>query len=422
MQIYLVGGAVRDKLLGLPVKDRDFLVVGSTPEALLAQGFQQVGSDFPVFLHPKSKEEYALARQERKQGVGYHGFICDFSPEVTLEQDLIRRDLTINAIAEDENGQIFDPYHGKQDLNNRLLRHISPAFSEDPLRVLRVARFAARFAEFGFQIADETLALMQQMTEQGELEHLTAERVWKETEKAFATHNPQVYFAVLRQVGALKQLFPELDALFGKPQPAEHHPEIDSGVHTLMVIEQARKLASALSESAKNSPNFTALGFAALCHDLGKGLTPADLLPKHHGHEQRGIAPARNLANRLKVPTEIKDFALLCTEYHTHCHRITELRPETVLKLFNAFDVWRKPERFEAFLLVCEADMKGRLGFENRPYPQADLARRYLQAALAVDVQQVIQDGFEKQGIRQELNRRQVVSISEIKKQIQCRA
>lgn len=408
MDIYLVGGAVRDQLLGLPVKDRDFLVVGATSEQLLAQGFQQVGADFPVFLHPETKEEYALARQERKQGKGYNGFICDFSPTVTLEQDLIRRDLTINAIAQDEAGKIFDPYGGVQDLENRILRHISPAFSEDPLRVLRVARFAARFHTFGFTIADETLALMQELSSSGELENLTAERIWLETAKAFAEESPQVYFNVLRQVGALKVLFPEIDKLFGVPQPPQHHPEIDSGIHTLMVLKQAKQLA-------KNAENPTALLFSAICHDLGKGLTPTDILPHHYGHEVKGIKPTRNLANRLKVPSEIKEFAVLVTEYHTHCHKMAELRPETVIKLFNALDVWRKPQRFFDFLLACEADAKGRLGFENREYSQAELAKKYYQAAMQVDVQQVIQDGFEKQGIKEEMNKRRAYAVKKLK-------
>ena len=399
MKTYLVGGAVRDALLNIPVKDRDFLVVGSTPEELLSLGYQQVGADFPVFLHPETKEEYALARTERKSGQGYNGFICDFSPDVTLEQDLIRRDLTINAMAQDlTSGEIFDPFCGLQDLKNKMLRHVSPAFAEDPLRVLRVARFAARFAHLGFKIADDTV------------NHLTAERIWLETQKAFATPSPQIYFEVLREVGALKVLFPEIDVLFGKPQPEKYHPEIDSGVHTLMVLAQAKKLA-------KQAENPTALLFSALCHDLGKGLTPEDILPHHYGHEVKGIQPTRNLANRLKVPSEIKDFAILVTEYHTHCHKMAELRPETVLKLFNTLDVWRKPNRFKDFLLACEADSKGRLGFEDREYPQAQLAMQYFEVANKVDVQQVIGDGFEKQAIRDELNKRRILEIKRIKSQ-----
>lgn len=405
MKTYLVGGAVRDQLLNLPVKDRDFLVVGATPEMLLAEGFQQVGAAFPVFLHPKTQEEYALARQERKNGAGYHGFICDFSPTVTIEQDLIRRDLTINAMAQDlTSGEIIDPFNGQADLANKVLRHVSPAFAEDPLRVLRVARFAARFHSMGFRVAEETVKLMQNMTACGELAHLTPERVWLETQKAFETDSPAIYFSLLREIGALAVLFPELDALFGKPQPEKHHPEIDSGVHTLMVLTQAKQFA-------KQAENPTALLFAALCHDLGKSLTPAEMLPHHYGHEQKGIAPARALANRLKVSDDEKSLALLVTEYHTHCHKIAELRPETVLKLFNALDVWRRPARFQDFLFACEADARGRLGFEQRAYPQAALAKRYWQAALQVDVQAVIADGFEKQAIREELNKRRIKAI-----------
>ena len=411
MKTYLVGGAVRDALLNIPVKDRDFLVVGSTPEELLSLGYQQVGADFPVFLHPETKEEYALARTERKSGQGYNSFICDFSPDVTLEQDLIRRDLTINAMAQDlTSGEIFDPFCGLQDLKNKMLRHVSPAFAEDPLRVLRVARFAARFAHLGFKIADDTVNLMQKMTACGELDHLTAERVWLETQKAFTTPSPHIYFEVLRKVGALKILFPEIDTLFGKPQPEKYHPEVDSGVHTLMVLAQAKKLA-------KQAENPTALLFSALCHDLGKGLTPEDILPHHYGHEVKGIQPTRNLASRLKVPSEVKDFAILVTEYHTHCHKMAELRPETVLKLFNTLDVWRKPNRFKDFLLACEADSKGRLGFEDREYPQFQLAMQYFEGANKVDVQQVIRDGFEKQAIRDELNKRRILEIKRIKSQ-----
>lgn len=408
IQTYLVGGAVRDQLLGLTIKDRDWLIVGSTPEQLLSQGFQQVGQDFPVFLHPETKEEYALARTERKNGKGYHGFICDFAPTVTLEQDLLRRDLTINAIAMDGQGKIIDPYGGVNDLENRLLRHVSAAFSEDPLRVLRVARFAARFHHFGFTLAEETLTLMQEMVKSGELENLTAERVWLETQKAFETDNPQIYFHILRLTGALAVLFPEVDALFGVPQPEKHHPEIDSGVHTLMVVEQAQKLARFAHDTE-------GLLFAALCHDLGKALSPKEHLPHHYGHELKGVKPTEQLAHRLKTPAHIKEFAKLVAEFHTHCHKMAELRPETVLKLFNRLDAWRRPERFFDYLLVCEADTKGRLGFEAREYPQAELAKRYYQAAQAIDVQQVIQDGFEKQGIREELDKRRIKAIRQVK-------
>ncbi|MBF0784658.1 multifunctional CCA addition/repair protein [Muribacter muris] len=408
MHIYLVGGAVRDALLGLPVKDRDWLIVGSTPEKLLAQGYQQVGNDFPVFLHPRTKEEYALARTERKNGTGYCGFICDFSPDVSLEQDLIRRDLTINALAQDQDGTVHDFYGGIADLENRILRHISPAFAEDPLRVLRVARFAARYHALGFRIAPETVNLMAEMTACGELNHLTAERVWLETQKAFATPSPQIYFEVLRQVGALAVLFPEVDALFGVPQPEQHHPEIDSGIHTLMVIEQANSLATQATDP-------DSILFAALCHDLGKALTPKDILPHHYGHEKRGIPPTAQLANRLKMPTHLKDFAKLVAEYHTHSHKIMELRPNTVIKLFNALDVWRKPARFFDFLLVCEADSKGRLGFENRAYPQADYAKQLYRIASAIDVKSVIEDGFQHATIRTELDKRRAFAIKQFK-------
>lgn len=408
MKTYLVGGAVRDQLLGLEVKDRDWLVVGATQAELISLGYQQVGSDFPVFLHPQTKEEHALARTERKNGNGYNGFICDFSPNISLEQDLLRRDLTINAIAQDQQGRFYDPYHGIADLEQRILRHVSDAFREDPLRVLRVARFAARFHALNFKIAPETLALMREMTQSGELAYLTPERVWLETQKAFESDNPQIYFHILRLVGALDVLFPEVNALFGVPQPEKHHPEIDSGIHTLMVVEQAKKFAS----QAFDVNNVL---FAALCHDLGKALSPKDNLPHHYGHEINGVKPTVNLANRLKVPSACKEFAKLVTEFHSHCHKMSELRPETIIKLFNKLDVWRKPERFFDYLLVCEADSKGRLGFEQRAYPQAKLAKDYYYVASQVNVQQVIQDGFEKQAIRQELDRRRILAVKQAK-------
>lgn len=410
MKIYLVGGAVRDQLLGLPVKDRDWVVVGSTPADLLSLGYQQVGKDFPVFLNPKTKEEYALARTERKAGQGYTGFVCDFSADITLEQDLIRRDLTINAMAQDEQGNIIDPYGGQQDLQQRVLRHISPAFSEDPLRVLRVARFAARYRNLGFTIAEETGSLMRELAQSGELSHLTAERVWLETEKALNEAHPEVYFETLREVGALKVLFPELDALYGVPNPPKHHPEVDSFVHTMLVLQQAVKLT-------KNRANLhqSAVRFAAICHDLGKALTPKDILPHHYGHEQAGIKPTRELCKRLKVPAYFQELAELTCEFHTHIHKAFELRAETVVKLFNRFDVWRKPQRFQEFLLVCLADTRGRTGFEEKDYPQIDYINTLLQAANSVDVQQVIADGFEKQGIRDELTRRRVVAVQQIK-------
>ncbi|WP_273381940.1 multifunctional CCA addition/repair protein [Actinobacillus porcinus] len=402
MEIYLVGGAVRDKLLGLPVKDRDWMIVGATPEDLLAQGYQQVGKDFPVFLNPETKEEYALARTERKSGSGYTGFICDFSPHIRLEEDLIRRDLTINAIAQSADGKYHDPFGGIEDLNRRILRHISPAFAEDPLRVLRVARFAARFHHLGFTIAKETLTLMQNLTEQGELEHLTTERIWLETEKALTEKNPEIYFDTLRKVGALKVLFPELDALHGVPNPAKHHPEIDSFIHTMMVLQQAVLLTE------NTDMNKSAVRFAALCHDLGKALTPQDILPHHYGHEKKGVQQVRHLCNRLKVPTYYKELAELTCEYHTHSHNALELRAETIIKLFNTFDVWRKPQRFKEFLTACQADSRGRLGFEQVSYPQKAYLWALYETAKEVNIQQIIDAGFEKQGIRDELMKRRV--------------
>ncbi|WP_439295054.1 multifunctional CCA addition/repair protein [Lonepinella sp. BR2882] len=407
MQTFLVGGAVRDQLLNLPIKDRDWLVVGGTPEQLIQQGYQQVGSDFPVFLHPKTKQEYALARTEQKSGSGYTGFVCDFSPDITLEQDLIRRDLTINAIAQDEQGNLYDPFGGIKDLNQRILRHISPAFAEDPLRVLRVARFAARFHYLGFTIADETIKLMKTLTTQGELAHLTAERIWLETEKALNEKNPEIYFFVLRKVGALAVLFPELDALYGVPNPAQHHPEIDSFIHTMLVLQQATLLTE------QTELNKTAVRFAALCHDLGKALTPKAILPHHYGHEKNGVQPTRNLSNRLKVPSYDKVLAELTCAYHSHVHKAFELRANTIIKLFNQFDVWRKPQRFLEFLTVCVADSRGRTGFELREYPQKDYLWQLYQTALQVDVQQVINDGFEKQRIRDELTARRILAVKQ---------
>lgn len=410
MKVYLVGGAVRDQLLGLPVKDRDWIVVGAVPATLLSLGYQQVGKDFPVFLNPKTKEEYALARTERKSSAGYTGFICDFSPTITLEQDLIRRDLTINAMAQSEEGEIIDPYGGKQDLENRILRHISPAFSEDPLRVLRVARFAARYHSLDFKIASETLALMAELAQSGELQHLTAERVWLETEKALNEKNPEIYFETLHKTGALRILFPEIDALYGVPNPVKHHPEVDSFIHTMLVLKQAVNLT-------ENNPilNKSAVRFAAICHDLGKALTPKNILPHHYGHEQAGIKPTRSLCKRLKVPSYFQELAELTCEFHTHIHKAFELRAETVITLFNRFDVWRKPQRFQEFLQACLADTRGRTGFENKEYPQIDYINQLLHAANEVDVQQVIADGFEKQEIRNELTKRRILAVKQTK-------
>lgn len=410
MKVYLVGGAVRDQLLGLPVKDRDWIVVGTDPATLLSLGYQQVGKDFPVFLNPKTKEEYALARTERKSSAGYTGFICNFSPTITLEQDLIRRDLTINAMAQSEDGEIIDPYGGKQDLENRILRHISPAFSEDPLRVLRVARFAARYHSLGFKIASETLALMTELALSGELQHLTTERIWLETEKALNEKNPEIYFETLHKTGALSVLFSEIDALHGVPNPVKHHPEVDSFIHTMLVLKQAVNLT-------ENNPilNKSEVRFAAICHDLGKALTPQNILPHHYGHEQAGIKPTRSLCKRLKVPSYFQELAELTCEFHTHIHKAFELRAETIITLFNRFDVWRKPQRFQEFLQVCLADTRGRTGFETKDYPQIDYINQLLHTANEVDVQQVIADGFEKQAIKNELTKRRILAVKQTK-------
>ncbi len=374
MQIFLVGGAVRDKQLGIPYRERDWCVVGATPEQLLDQNYRQVGKDFPVFLHPDTQEEYALARTERKTAPGYHGFVVDFSPDVSLQDDLRRRDLTINAMAEDADGNLIDPYGGLQDLQARLLRHVSGAFNEDPVRILRVARFAARFADFGFNVAPETMALMRQMVDDGEVDALVPDRVWKETERALKGVHSRVFFEVLRECGALAKLFPEVDALYGIPQPAKWHPEIDTGLHTMMVLDQAERLSDSLD-----------VRFACLTHDLGKATTPADKLPSHPGHEIRSCKLIRRLAERLPVPKSARELALTVAEFHTHCHRALELRSTTLLKLFSSADAFRRPERFENFLLSCEADARGRAGLEENEYPQADYLRHALAAASSID-------------------------------------
>ncbi|OCJ36914.1 multifunctional CCA addition/repair protein [Serratia sp. 14-2641] len=406
MKIYLVGGAVRDTLLNLPVVDHDWVVVGATPADLLALGYQQVGKDFPVFLNPQTHEEYALARTERKSGQGYTGFTCYAAPDVTLEEDLLRRDLTINAMARGDDGVLVDPYNGKADLDARLLRHVSDAFGEDPLRVLRVARFAARFASLGFTVAPETSALMQQMAESGELASLTAERVWKETEKALQSQSPQVYFQVLRDCGALKVLFPEIDALFGVPAPEKWHPEIDTGVHTLMTLAIAAQLSPEVD-----------IRFSALCHDLGKGITPQELWPHHYGHGPAGVRLVEKLCQRLRVPNPVRELAKLVAEYHDLIHTVNKLRPETLLKLFDAIDVWRKPQRLEQMILTSEADARGRTGFENNPYPQGDYLRQAYQVANAVSVKEVVESGLQGLAIRDEVKRRRQQALAEWKKQ-----
>lgn len=386
MKIYLVGGAVRDALLHRPVHEQDWVVVGARPEDLTSQGYRAVGKDFPVFLHPETQEEYALARTERKSGSGHTGFICDFSPDITLEDDLVRRDLTVNAMARDSDGTIIDPYGGQQDLAARLLRHVSPAFREDPLRVFRVARFAARYAPLGFRVADETLQLMREMCASGELDSLTPERVWKETERALGEDAPDVYVQVLRDCGALDRWFPEIDRLFGVPQRADYHPEVDSGVHTLMSL----RVATRLSTEAR-------VRFAALVHDLGKADTPATEWPRHIGHEERGVARVRELSQRLRVPKDFQALGELASRFHLDIHRAVELRPGTVLRKLVQMDALRRPERFSELLLVCEADARGRLGLEDRDYD----APLYWQGALAA-VKSVSPAALQQQGLEGE--------------------
>lgn len=408
MQTYLVGGAVRDRLLGKPVVDRDFVVVGATPDELLALGYLPVGKDFPVFLHPKTREEHALARTERKSGRGYHGFAFDTDPSVTLEQDLERRDLTINAMAEDTDGAVIDPFGGRRDLANRVLRHVSPAFAEDPVRILRIARFAARFAPLGFNIAEETLALMRDMVAASEVDHLVAERVWAETRKALAEPVPSAFVRSLRACGALKVLFPEVDALYGVPQRAEYHPEIDTGVHVEMVLDMAAQLA----------PGDDLVGFCALTHDLGKALTPKDMLPRHIGHEHAGIAPLRVLVARLKVPVEHAALAELCCRLHLNAHRALELRPVTVLGLIEKLDALRRPQRLERFLIVCEADKRGRLGLSDAAYPQAGYLRAAREAAAGIDAAPFVAQGLQGPAIGEAMRKLRIGAIAKVSKPI----
>lgn len=401
MQTYLVGGAVRDKLLNIPNYDNDWVVVGSTADKMLSLGFQPVGKDFPVFLHPKTKEEYALARTERKSGHGYTGFQCHFSPEVSIEEDLIRRDLTINAIAQDKSGALIDPYDGQTDIKNRLLRHVSEAFVEDPLRVLRVARFAAKLAPLGFTIAPETIQLMSKMVNSGELAHLTPERVWQEWHKSLITKRPDVFLSVLRQCGALKVIVPEIDRLFGVPQPEKWHPEIDTGIHTLMVAKQA----ALISDSS-------IVRFAAQVHDLGKGVTPKSEWPSHKMHTHTGLAIIKAVCERIRVPNEYKEIALAVCAQHSNVHRAAELRPATFLKILNNLDVWRKPEKLDLVLLTCMADHQGRKGHEDSAYPQKLIFESAYKTALSINVQDVIKDGFSGKHIREESDRRKIEAIA----------
>jgi tRNA nucleotidyltransferase (CCA-adding enzyme) len=405
VQIYLVGGAVRDELLGYPFDERDWVVVGATPEQMLAAGYQQVGKDFPVFLHPKTKEEHALARTERKNGKGYTGFSVYAAPDVTLEQDLQRRDLTINAIARDNDGKLIDPFGGQADIEQKILRHVSEAFAEDPLRVLRVARFYARYAHLGFSVAGETLALMRQLSNSGELTTLSPERVWQETAKALSCQRPAAYFQLLYNCGALKTLMPELAALWGVPQPQKWHPEIDTGLHTLLVLEQAAALSDKLP-----------IRFASLVHDLGKGVTPAELLPAHHGHEYTGLTLIEQLCQRLRVPNDCKELALKVCEYHQLVHKARELKPATVLKLFNGLDVWRKPQQLADVLLCCTADLRGRTGFEQAGYPQAAYLQQLAKAASAVDVTTIVASGLQGPAIGEAIQRARLAAIAGAKR------
>lgn len=397
-----MGGAVRDELLGIPVTDRDWVVVGSNQHEMLAAGYRSVGSDFPVFLHPDTHEEYALARLERKTGPGYHGFAFDTAPTVTLEEDLGRRDLTINAIARDENGHLIDPWNGQHDIKQRVLRHVSAAFVEDPVRVLRVARFMARLAHHGFTVAAETMELMRAMVANGEVNNLVAERVWQEMHAALASEAPTVFFKTLRQCGALAAVLPEIDALAGVPQVERWHPEIDTFVHTMLVVTQAAQLSGDLP-----------VRFAALCHDLGKATTPAEILPSHHGHEKRGAIICDQLCGRLRIPGKFRDLATLTARYHTHCHRAMALNPSTLVKLMKSLDVKRKPERFEQFLTACLADARGRLGFENTDYPEAEFLRSAAYTFCAVDTASIAKATAEKSNIPDKIHAAQIDAMKQ---------
>lgn len=398
MKVYLVGGAVRDKLLGLPVKEKDWVVVGGTPEAMLNKKYRQVGKDFPVFLHPETHEEYALARTERKSGAGYYGFECNFSKEVTLEEDLARRDLTINAIAMNDKGHIIDPYAGQKDLDNKILRHVSPAFAEDPVRVLRVARFAARFHSLGFTLANETRLLMYSMVKRGELAHLVAERVWQEWQRSLEEKNPEQFILTLRACGALKVILPELNNLFGIPNPYKYHPEIDSGIHTLMVLKEAVALS--------RDP---IVRFAALVHDLGKGKTPMNKWPSHHGHEELGVAVIESLCSRLRIPNEYRTLATLVSRIHLSIHRIEELRASTIVKILEQSDAFRRPQLFYNVLLACRADAAG-CG-KKIDYSQAQIWNYILSECNKVNVQSLISQGYEGKAIKEALHTRRVACV-----------
>lgn len=405
MKSYLVGGAVRDELLGYPYHEKDWVVVGATVDDMLAAGYQQVGKDFPVFLHPKTKEEHALARTERKTAAGYKGFEVHASPEVTLEEDLIRRDLTINAIAKDENGKFVDPYHGIADINNKILRHVSDAFAEDPVRILRIARFMARYAHLGFSVASDTMALMRNMVIAGEVDALVPERVWQEMEKALSERTPTCFIETLRECGALQRIMPELDCLWGVPQPEEHHPEIDTGIHTMMVLEQACKLSS--------DPQ---VRFAALVHDLGKGSTPKDEWPRHINHEARGAEIVVKVCKRMRVPNDYRGLAEHTARFHLHYHRALELKPATLVKTLEQLDAFRKAERFEKFLLACEADARGRPGYENIELPQGDYFRQALAVTKDIDIKELRELGFENMALANKIREERISAVKKLQK------
>ena len=407
MKIYLVGGAVRDKLLNYPVKEKDWVVVGATVQDMLDLNYQQVGKDFPVFLHPQTHDEHALARTERKTSPGYTGFEVHTAADVTIEEDLIRRDLTVNAIAEDEDGNLIDPYNGQADIKNKYLRHVSDAFSEDPVRILRVARFAARYAHLGFRVADETMTLMQTMVNNDEVDALVAERVWQEMHKALTEKNPEAFIKVLKECGALERILPELNILFGIPQPEIYHPEIDTGVHTLMVLQQA----CTLSDDAS-------VRFAALCHDLGKGATPVENWPSHHGHEQLGVKIIKQLCQRIKVPNEFRDLAAMTSNHHLHTHKALELKPSTVLKVLEQLDAFRRTERFDQFLIACLADIRGRKGFEQCDYPQAEFMQRALQAAKNIDMQPIKEMELKGEAMAQAIRKARTSAIAKLEKPV----
>ena len=399
MQIYMVGGAVRDELLGLPVQDRDYVVVGATPDALRARGFKPVGRDFPVFLHPETREEYALARTERKSGHGYTGFVFHAAPEVRLEDDLARRDLTINAIAKSADGTLIDPFGGIADLEARVLRHVGPAFVEDPVRILRLARFAARFADFS--IAPETVGLMRRMVDEGEVDHLVAERIWQEVSRGLLEKRPSRMFTVLRECGALARLIPELDRLFGVPQRADYHPEIDTGIHVMMALDCAARHGYDLP-----------VRFAVLLHDLGKGTTPASDLPRHPGHEARSVKLVEDVCARWRVPTGCRDLARLVARYHGDIRRGRELRATTLVRLLERADALRRPERFEQLLQACDCDFHGRLGWEDKPVPEPDYFRQALAAARSVDAGMIARECVDKAQIPARVNAARIAAVS----------